>query len=247
MNNSDRNGPIFLGMLMIAIALVAAAAVISGAMVKVKRSGNTLTVTGSAKKSIVSDHVVWRGSVSRRSDDMTAAYNAVKQDSDRVRRFFSEKGVADTAVKFNPISSSHMSYYDTLPDGNQITRWYWQMTQSFEVSGPDVDGITAISQEITDLIGEGIGLQSYSPEYLYTKLADMRIEMLGEATADARARAETIVGNAGGKLGPLSSARMGVFQITARHSTDISDYGMYDTSSLEKDITAVVSLTFAVD
>lgn len=247
MTNSDRSGPIFLGLLMIAIAMVASAAIIGNTLVKVKRTGDTLTVTGSAKKSIVSDYTVWRGSVSRKSEDMTAAFNAVKTDADRVRKYFSEKGVPQESIKFSPISSANLSYYETNADGNEITHWYWQMTQNFEVSGTDVEGITALSQEITDLIGEGIGLQSYSPEYLYTKIADMRIEILGEATGDARQRAETIVKNAGGKLGSLASARMGVFQITAKNSTEVSDYGVYDTSSLEKDITAVVSLTFAVE
>ena len=45
----------------------------------------------------------------------------------------------------------------------------------------------------------------------------------------------------------MRSVRMGVFQITPRHSTEVSDYGINDTSSLEKDITAVVRVTFAVD
>jgi hypothetical protein len=71
--------------------------------------------------------------------------------------------------------------------------------------------------------------------------------MLSEATQDARARADAIARSAGGEIGAVRSVRMGVFQITPRHSTEVSDYGINDTSSLEKDITAVVRVTFAVD
>lgn len=85
-----------------------------------------------------------------------------------------------------------------------------------------------------------------SPEYLYTRLADIRVAMLGEATRDARERAAVIATAAGSEIGAVRSARMGVFQITPRHSTEVSDYGINDVSSLEKDITAVVRVTFAV-
>jgi hypothetical protein len=70
--------------------------------------------------------------------------------------------------------------------------------------------------------------------------------MLSEATADARQRAEQILKSAGSRLGPVRSVRTGVFQITRPHSTEVSDYGMYDTSTIEKDITAVLTLSFAV-
>ena len=122
----------------------------------------------------------------------------------------------------------------------------YRLTQSFEIRSGDVDGITRLSQRATELINEGIPLVSPPPEYLYTRLADERVRMLAEATEDARARAEVIAKSAGSEIGPVRDARMGVFQITPRHSTEVSDYGINDVTSLEKDITAVVKVTFAV-
>jgi hypothetical protein len=40
---------------------------------------------------------------------------------------------------------------------------------------------------------------------------------------------------------------MGVLQITAAYSTEVSDMGISDTSSIDKDMTAVVNVSFAVD
>jgi hypothetical protein len=97
------------------------------------------------------------------------------------------------------------------------------------------------------LINQGILLESMAPEYLYTKLGDLKIEMLAEAAKDAKRRAEQIAQSTDSSIGTVRTARMGVLQITAADSTDVSDSGMNDTSSLEKDITAVVNVGFAVD
>ncbi len=85
------------------------------------------------------------------------------------------------------------------------------------------------------------------PEYHYTKIAELKKEMLAEAAKDAKQRAEQIASSTGSSIGTVRSARMGVMQITPADSNDVSDSGMNDTSSLEKDITAVVNVSFAVD
>ena len=110
----------------------------------------------------------------------------------------------------------------------------------------DASRVTALARASTDLIRQGIAFESYPPEYLYTRLADLKVEMLALATRDARARALEMAKNSGSRIGRLRSARMGVLQITPQHSTAISDYGINDTSSLLKDVTAVVSVSFEI-
>src|SRR5690606_40695998 len=73
-------------------------------------------------------------------------------------------------------------------------------------------------REITELLNKGIQFYSQSPRYYYTKLADLKIEMISKATADAKHRADMIAENSGGKLGELISAKMGIFQITGQNS-----------------------------
>jgi hypothetical protein len=70
--------------------------------------------------------------------------------------------------------------------------------------------------------------------------------MLAAATKDATKRAQMIAENAGSQLGNLTYADMGVMQITPLYSNEISDYGISDTTSLEKEITAVVHCTFKI-
>ena len=89
--------------------------------------------------------------------------------------------------------------------------------------------------------------QSSEPQYFYTKLSDLKIEILAEATKDARQRVEQLAINSGCKVGTLRFASMGVLQITKAYSTEVSDYGIYDISSLEKDVKAVVTCGFSID
>jgi len=69
---------------------------------------------------------------------------------------------------------------------------------------------------------------------------------LGAATRDAQSRALVLVAASGAKLGKLRGVNVGVFQVSSPNSTDVTDYGVYDTTTLRKDVTAVVNVTFAL-
>ena len=123
----------------------------------------------------------------------------------------------------------------------------YSLRQQLEVRSNDVDKIAQIAREATELINQDILIESNAPQYYYTQLGDLKIEMLGESAKDAKTRAERIASSTGNSIGTVRSAKMGVLQITAADSTEVSDYGISDTSSIDKDITAVVNISFAVE
>ncbi len=129
-------------------------------------------------------------------------------------------------------------------DTGEITGY--SLSQQIEVRSNEVQKIAQIAREATELINQGILIESGTPQYYYTAIGDLKIEMLGEAAKDAKERAERIASSTGNSIGSVRSARMGVMQITAADSTDVSDYGVYDTSTIDKDMTAVVNISFAV-
>ena len=122
----------------------------------------------------------------------------------------------------------------------------YRVSQSISVRLTDPKAIEELARDAGSLAGQGIPIEAPSPQFIYTKLAELRIAMMGEATKDARARAEVIAEAAGSKVGSVRSASTGVVQITPRFSTEVSDYGMNDVTSIEKDITTVVKVTFAL-
>jgi uncharacterized protein len=244
MNDKTPNSGRVSAAALLAIGLVAAAWIAAAAAVRIADSRSTITVTGSAKRQIRSDMVVWRGTFSAQAPTLQEAYTTLSGAHERVRDYLVSKGLADTNLVFGSISTFTFRDRKSGMETSAITAY--RLSQTVEVRSRDVDGITALAHESTELIQKGIEFESGNPEYLYTRLADLKVEMLAQATKDARSRADEMAKNSGSAIGKLRGARMGVFQITPAYSTAISDYGMNDTSSLLKDITAVVSVSFSV-
>ena len=163
----------------------------------------------------------------------------------KVRQYLLTQGVQPGEIKLSAIESTTLN--ERGPNGEDTGRLSgYSLKQSVEVRSQNVARVEKLSREATELINQGILLESYPPQYVYTKLSDVKQEMLAEATKDAKARAQKIASSVGSEIGGVRSARMGVLQITPADSNDVSDSGMSDTTSVEKDITSVVSVTFAV-
>jgi len=114
-----------------------------------------------------------------------------------------------------------------------------------QVESSEVDKVEDISRRVTELINSGIEFYSNAPNYYYTKLAELKIEMIAEATKDAQIRASKIAENAGGSLGDLKKADMGVFQIVGQNSSeDYSWGGSFNTTSKNKTANITVNLEY---
>ena len=244
--SSERNGNIFNAGFALAVALVLSSIVGAWAYTRSKNTEQTVTVTGSARKRIKSDLVIWKAAVSYQAPQLSDAYKSLSDNIPRVKKYLVSKGIPENEITISSIASSTLTGKDSEGnDTGQITGY--SLRQELEVRSNDVDKIAKIAREATELINQGILLESMAPEYQYTKIGDLKIEMLGEAAKDAQVRAKQIASSTGSKIGNVRSAKMGVMQITAADSSEVSDSGMNDTSALEKDITAVVNVSFAVD
>ena len=116
------------------------------------------------------------------------------------------------------------------------------------VDSRDIDKIEKVSREVTELIQTGIELNSSSPDYYYSKLSELKIDLLAKASADAHQRAETIAKNSGSKLGKIKKATMGVFQITGQNSNEDYSYGgSFNTSSRNKKASITLKSDYALD
>jgi hypothetical protein len=244
--NFEKNGHLFNAGFALAVALVLSSIVGAWAYTHAKKDEQTITVTGSARKRIKSDLVIWRAAVTYQATQLSEAYKSLSDNIPRVKQYLISKGIPEDQITISSISSSTMHARDN--EGNetgQITGY--SLRQELEVRSNDVDKIERVAREATELINQGILLESMSPEYHYTRLGDLKIEMLGEASKDAKERAQKIATSTGSSIGSVRSAKMGVLQITPADSNEVSGEGISDTSSLEKDITAVVNISFAVD
>jgi uncharacterized protein len=245
----------FRAALALPISIVLSSTIGSWAFLHAKRLNQNIEVTGSAQKRIKSDLIIWEASVASEAPGLPDAYHKLTRDVDTVKSFLVAHGIPEnqiaiSSVETTPIRSAQRKR--TNDSGDQSDSLTGQVTgyhvkESLQVRSSDVDKVTALSRQVTELINQGILLDSEPPEYLYTRLAETKVEILAAAARDARERAQQIASSTGSRVGEIRSASMGVLQITAADSNEVSDYGENDTKSLEKDVTAVVHATFAVE
>jgi hypothetical protein len=244
-NSSLIHSTLWLGICLV-IGLIISTVIISNTVTRVKLANQTITVKGYAEKRIRSDLIVWKGIFSVRGSELVEAYKSLDHDLSLVKEYLVSKGIAGSEIVISSIRTRTIYTRDSRGMPTDQVSGY-ELQQDVEIRSPEVDKIAAIARESTELINKGVHFQSQEPQYFYTKLSDLKIEMLAAATKDARVRAEQLALNSGSKLGSLRSAYMGVLQITKAYSTEVSDYGINDVSSLEKDIKAVVTVSFSID
>lgn len=218
---------------------------LSSAIVRLKHA-NSIKVKGTAEKSIASDSATWTASFSVRAPNLTDAYAELERSRNAVKKFFADANVPESECTYWAISTSTQNRLDKEGNvTNEIDQYV--LAQSVEVKSKDVSRIDKLSKTITDLIQSGVEIHSSAPAYVYSGLEQIKLELLGAATQNAYERAKTLAENSHGKVGALSSASQGVFQITPVDSTQVTDSGEYDTSTIDKKVKAVVTLEFHID
>ena len=242
-----------------ALANVICVAILAWTYLSVRLEPRTIDVKGSAKKAITSDLITWSGTITAKNADLTKAYDKLKADADRVAAFLKNAGIPDKDVTFSQIATSKQFVKMEVkqPPINgvaQASQWvdtdeikWWTLTQSINIESQDMQRVPEVARSVTSLIKEGVEIDSCTPSYLYTKLSELKIDMLAEATKDSTTRAMQIVNNAHGKLGKLVEAKMGVMQINPKGSSATSAEGNNDTTSFEKEITAIVTTRFELN
>jgi hypothetical protein len=244
--NGFKSRPHLFGMIagfFLAAGLVWSAALGAAAWLKIKNS-QFITVKGSARKNILSDLVVWRGSFATQSPTLLEAQKKLKADAAAVEKFLRDRSV--TNFVFAPIEIVEIKA--TLQSDGLTSEKIvgYRLSQEIRVESGDVDRIKQLDRDCTGLVEDGLLFTTEKPQFIYTKANEAKIEMLAEATRDARTRAEQIAAQGGRIIARLHDADMGVIQITPLYGSQTSWEGMNDTSSQDKTITAVITATFAL-
>jgi len=232
--------------IVIAVTLIICSIIVTSTWKSNYSSNQTINVTGSAKKEITSDLGILRGTISVQYPTAEGAYRELLSQKPVLISYLASKGFPENKIEFFTINSYPV--YEIGPTGYQTGRIIaYNYSQRMEIQSTDVNKIKEISLDISSLIEKGVNFNVEMPEYHYTKLAELKIQIQADASKDAMIRAEKIAEATGRELGPMRSARMGVLQITPRLSNQISDYGVNDLSSIEKEITAVVNASFEIE
>ncbi len=235
--------------LIIALGVVVGVAILARAVVRsfeIKHQEKRITVTGSTTRRIRSDLIVWHAHLRAQNADLTAAYKKIAADVPIALEFIRARGMTEQQITVSAASITEVHPRNAEGVVQEEVVAAYGAEQDIVVESSDIAKVESISREATQLLDRGVYIQSDAPLYVYTKLGPLKLQMLAEASKDARLRAEQIARNTGSHLGTLITARMGVLQVNPKFSTEVSGEGNNDKSTLEKDAFAVVTASFEI-
>lgn len=236
-----------LNSIIIGLAIVLTALTFSNAFKNRNRASNSISVTGLGSKDFVSDLIVWNGSFIKKNVSLKDAYSELDKDRESIKSYLISNKITQENIVFSAVEIE--KEFDDVFDnsGNKIKSTFtgYRLKQNIQIESNEVDKIESISRQVSELINLGIEFYSSNPQYYYTKLAELKIEMIAEATKDANVRAKKIANNAGSEIGRLKNADMGVFQIVAQNSSEEYSWGgSFNTTSKRKTATITVKLEY---
>ena len=234
----------------VTIAGLVASVILANSIKYKYKSYENITVTGLASKDFESDQIVWRSTFATEGENMSDAYAALKKDADRVKQYLTKAGLKESEIEFSSVSTTKNEADILNKDGDKIGTKFtgYTLSQSVTVNSSRLDLVAGISRSITELIQEDIDIYSESPSYYYNGLSELKVDLLAEASKDARNRATTIASNGGGSLGSIKRCTMGVFQITGSSSNEGYSYsGAFNTTDRYKTASITVHIEYGVD
>jgi hypothetical protein len=226
----------------LALSFVIGMLIMGFSLVKSKQDAKTLKIVGYGTKQFVSDMVKWNLTVQKTTDveGLKAAYKALATDMVAFKQYLISNGIPEKEINIQPVTSNPM--YDNY---GKITSY--NLNQNVFIITTQMDKIEKLALNPDFFADRGLLLQMSNLSYLYTKLPELKKKLLADATADALQRAKEVATAGKARLGKLREARSGVFQITEPYSTDVSDYGIYNTNTRNKSISVTISAVFGLE
>lgn len=213
---------------------------------QIERADQSVTVKGYARAPLRADTAVWSIQVKGRGATLPEAFAVLNAGQARAVAFLQGQGFGPESVGLSPIDTNEHMVTDDRGRATMEVAGY-TMTRTITVSTPQVERVARASSEVTTLLEEGVSLISMRPQFTCSTLNDVKVDVIGRASADARARAEEIAAKAGARVAEVRTAQQGVLQVVTPGSTEVSGYGIYDTGTIDKEATIVMTVTFGLD
>ncbi|HJN91042.1 MAG TPA: SIMPL domain-containing protein [Verrucomicrobiota bacterium] len=230
----------------LSLGLVVSALIGGQALEKMRSATDGVTVKGVAETEITADLATWRGQITVRAKDPVDGYDKIQLNFTTAINFLLQQGVPSDAIEEGTINAS--THYKRDAKGHATSEIESHtLSQTFTVTTTDVALAKRLAKESTQLIRNGIAFSSHSPSFYYTKLEDLKLDLLERAANNAQLRAERLAKSSGNRVANIISASQGIFQITQPNSTETASWGMYDTSTIEKKVRAVVTMRYRTE
>ncbi|MEX0741023.1 MAG: SIMPL domain-containing protein [Pseudohongiella sp.] len=221
MNAISRNSAIALGLslgLSLVLGLSSLGYLLGSYAVTVKEFERTVTVKGLSEQEHEADIVIWPIQYTAADNDLGALYATLDSNNSSIETFLQSNGLPAEAVTMAPPAITDR-LAQSYGDGSRA-EFRYTATQALTVYSPDIALVRGLMSSLSDLGREGIvfsGAEYHlQPEYLFTRLNEIKPAMIEEATQEARAAAIKFADDSDSSLGKIKNASQGQFSISDR-------------------------------
>lgn len=202
----------------------------------------TVTVKGLAESLVRADLAIWPLRFTATGNDLGAVQAEIDQDVEAIRSFLTESGLPPEAIEPQRVEVTDLLAQAWRPEGVGDNRFI--IAQTVLVRTDQVDLVVALNQQTGELVRRGIVLtEAGGPTYLFTRLNEIKPEMLAEATRNARAAAQQFALDADSDIGGIRSASQGIFQILPRDEAP----GIMEAGQVDKKVRVVSTIEYVLD
>lgn len=245
------NKTTLMATLIASIALVVSVCLLAGGLKHFRsKTAKTISVTGKSEKNFESDLIVWSIDIKAEAPTLIAAYDKLKDGQKALHSFLAQSQVPQEEIDLAVVNVRRVSddYYDQNTSSMKHNFKGYSLTQNVKISSRNLQAVEALTQKISVLISQGVEVEAHKPSYYYTKLDELKKQMLQEAAEDARDRASVIAKGGDASLGSLQKSNMGTFQIVGLYSNeDYSWGGSFNTESKVKTASVTVSAVYSIN
>lgn len=181
------------------------------AVVLWKQADRIVSVKGLAERTVQADLVLWPINYSVSANTLEEVYAELRADEEKIRAFLAAYGFTEDEISTSmpEVTDQWANVYGTRPDER------YRADAAVLVRSTKVELAKEAMANVDELVSQDVLLaRSYErPQFLFTKLNEIKPEMIAEATADARRAAMQFAEDSGSTVGKIRTAQQGYFTI----------------------------------
>ena len=233
----DVNRVALAGAVVLAGGMVVGGYLLGDGLRRAHAAERSVTVRGLAEKDVTADLATWTIAYSATGTDLPGVRAEIERNTAALKDYFRSLGFPDDAL--TPTGAGVNQYMNN--GVNTIT-----ITQRMQLRTTDIARAQKAVASQFDLVRRGVTLQEGSAmTYSFTRLNDIKPQMVAQATRDARSAAEQFAKDSGTGVSGIKSATQGYFSIDPRDGEQSGGYGAADTPY--KKVRVVTTVDFYLD
>jgi hypothetical protein len=227
------------GALILALGVLGAGFLVGRGFEQGRSADRYVTVKGLAETLVSADLAVWPLRTTATGNELGEVQGQIDAGLATITGFLREQGIAAEAIQPQRVEVTDLLAQPYRPEGVGENRFI--LAQTVIVRTEQVALVAQLNQQTGELIRRGVVLvDTGGPTYLFTRLNEIKPELLAEATRNARAAAEQFAADSGSEIAEIRRAWQGVFEILARDPAP----NLFEPNQLDKKVRVVSTIEY---